>query len=95
VKLDATHKRLLEALLTEQNASGGELLSEVQEEDFRGFLGRGRELSLREANWVQTTYDESRLDERLVSKGEIPRGRDVQVPEVLRVLPKKPPGRMR
>jgi hypothetical protein len=63
--------------------------------------GRGpagvRRLSRRQITYIERKFDVLELgaDEalNLVSSGLVPRGREVPVPEALRVLPKKPPGR--
>jgi hypothetical protein len=56
----------------------------------------GRELTPSQRSWVrdihEKVFDEPRC-ENLFSSGKVPRGREVDTPEVLRNLPLKPPGR--
>ena len=55
-------------------------------------------LTLRQKAWIAEAYQEHELDaddvENLVSSGQVPRGKPVILPDVLRRLPLKPPGRM-
>jgi len=58
---------------------------------------RTRPLTERQREWVRTVADrEGIVDPRttnLVSRGVVPRGREVATPAVLRNLPLNPPGR--
>ena len=70
-------------------------------EAFQDMLSRmkknGRALSEKQRAWLRRTAERYGVtDERelnLVSRGLVPRGRDVPTPPALRNLPKKPPGR--
>lgn len=56
--------------------------------------GQRKCLSLRQRKWVNDVLDEFEpRAENLVSRGLVPRGRPVETPEVLKVLPKRPPTR--
>lgn len=57
--------------------------------------GKYNSLSTKQADWVRSVHTRLNLDEpeKLVSRGEIPRGKEVPTPEVLKNLPKRPPGR--
>ena len=63
---------------------------------FTDMLNRRRPLSDRQGKWVRGVY-EKLFDvpqyENLVSSGKVLRGREVETPEVLRNLPKRPPQR--
>jgi hypothetical protein len=63
---------------------------------FREMLERDFPLSDKQRTWVRNVY-EKLFDvpqyENLISSGKAPRGREVPLPEVLKHLPKKPPGR--
>ena len=64
--------------------------------DMRAYLakGRGRKLSDSQRSSVRLAHKRVLPKyENLVSRGLVPRGREVPVPEVLRNLPKKPPAR--
>ncbi len=72
-------------------------LNEREREAFDEMAQRGRILTARQRTWVDDVYRRLELDadeaENLWSDGAVPVGRPVDVPEVLRVLPKRPPGR--
>jgi hypothetical protein len=56
--------------------------------------GRRASLSERERLWVNDVIDrEEPRYANLVSRGLVPRGKEVDTPDVLKVLPLKPPGR--
>jgi hypothetical protein len=81
-----------------RQALGAKELKEHERDLFTVWLTELRDgvrnrLSMRQRVWANDVLDRS--DERaanLVSRGLVPRGREVAVPEVLRVLPKRPPG---
>jgi hypothetical protein len=51
-----------------------------------------RQLSGKQREWLRGVYDRFVPQyENLVSSGKVPRGREVETPAVLKVLPKKPP----
>jgi hypothetical protein len=51
--------------------------------------GEGRGLSVRQREWVESAL----LEYTPISASDVPRGREVQTPEVLKKLPLKPPTR--
>jgi len=58
--------------------------------------GRQTKLSDKQRAWVKSVYErvfEQPVYENLVSRGLVPRGREVATPEVLKNLPLKPPRR--
>ena len=56
--------------------------------------GERRVLSMRQKTWANDVIDRDEpRAENLVSRGLVPAGRPVEVPEVLKNLPLKPPGR--
>lgn len=56
--------------------------------------GRRERLSGKQRQWARDVLDEHIPQyENLVSTGKVPRGREVETPEVLRNLPKRPPPR--
>ena len=51
--------------------------------------GEGRGLSVKQREWVESAL----LEYTPMSAADVPRGREVHAPEVLRNLPMKPPAR--
>jgi hypothetical protein len=51
--------------------------------------GEGRGLSVRQREWVESAL----LEYTPISAADVPRGKEVPKPEVLKKLPMKPPGR--
>jgi hypothetical protein len=53
------------------------------------------ELTIKQREWVTNEAEKRGVPkyENLVSRGLVPRGKEVPLPEVLTVLPKRPPGR--
>ena len=67
-------------------------------EPFRQMLERDRQLSDKQRAWVKDVFErfcDEPIYKNLVSSGQVPRGREVELPAVLRPenLPKKPPQR--
>ena len=65
---------------------------------FRAMLERGAALTPKQRAWAVGVATGKFVDaepeyENLVSSGRVPRGREVETPAVLRVLPLRPPGR--
>jgi hypothetical protein len=55
-------------------------------------------LTRAQLDWIRAAFTKYELEAEmpamnLVSSGHVPRGRDVALPEVLRHLPKRPPGK--
>ncbi len=64
---------------------------------FDFMLSRGRELSEKQRAWVLGVHERlcgTPHYENSWSAGQVPRGREVETPSVLRQLPKRPPGRI-
>jgi len=73
-------------------------LSEQQREIVDDMVSKGRRLSTKQRKLLEafiegTPYEAEPEYLNLVSRGLVPRGREVETPEVLRNLPKLPPGR--
>jgi hypothetical protein len=95
--ISATDAHMLEKLIAwaNENDPDGERLSI---EPFRQMLDRDRPLSLKQVAWLKDVYDkfcDVPQYENLVSSGKVPRGREIELPEVLKKLPMKPPQRRR
>lgn len=94
----STDRAMLDALL------GSDRLTAYEEEafsDIRGQIERTmRPVTKAQRMWIENRYKALELDaaepaKNLVSSGQVPRGREVETPELLRYenLPKAPPGR--
>lgn len=78
-----------------------ERLTDTERDAFEGMQvwlvgDENRTLSTKQRNWVKDVaarLDVSETSLNLVSNGLVPRGNEVPTPEVLRYLPKRPPGR--
>ena len=85
--------KLLLALVDEHSHE----LTEGESEAFQDMLDRvrrGGRMSLKQKQWAQKTLEKFQPTyENLVSSGQVPRGKEVPLPEVLRNLPMRPPGR--
>jgi len=63
---------------------------------FKSMLAHNRPLTDKQRSWARSIHEqifESPKYENLVSRGLVPRGREVPTPTVLQNLPKKPPQR--
>ena len=74
--------------------------SELREEEREAFLSmkealdRYHQLTDKQRAWAKLRHEALHPQyENLVSRGMVPRGREVETPSVLRNLPKRPPGR--
>lgn len=52
-----------------------------------------RELTPKQLHWVQGRHDELELGDPAKRNARVPRGREVAPADVLKTLPKRPPGR--
>ncbi len=72
-------------------------LTETQREafvDMKGWLTDHHQLTDKQRSWVKSLHEKLVPQyQNLVSNGLVPRGREVETPEVLRHLPKRPPQR--
>jgi len=88
-----THLTLLRELL----ATAEGILGEAERTKFADMfacLEEGqRELTPKQLAWVQGRHDELLLGDPHERNANVPRGREVAPAEVLRTLPKRPPGR--
>jgi len=78
----------------EEHPEGEERFDVRAFERFRSLLRIGAGLTDKQASWVrgvhESVFGEPTYD-NLVSRGLVPRGREVATPEVLKNLPLKPP----
>jgi hypothetical protein len=90
---DISDRKLLQKTLEAMSAT------DSSRETFEGWLdeiesGQRKAISPKQRAWVNNVLDEYEpRAANLVSRGLVPRGREVETPEVLKVLPLKPPGR--
>ncbi len=82
-----TDKAIINSLLKEDLADGARKAFE----EMKTWLdrGEGRGLSVKQREWVESAL----LEHTPIAAADVPRGREVQAPEVLRNLPLKPPPR--
>lgn len=73
-------------------------LSDGAREAFEDMRAKGHDLKPNQRAWLQASLDGQNYEppaeyENISSSGRMVRGREVPTPEVLRNLPKRPPGR--
>lgn len=90
-----TDRQLLQALVAEE-----ERLTEVESKAFESMLNYLRDpftaLTPRQRQWADAVASRIEIDmppENLHSSGKVAIGKPVETPEILRNLPKRPPGR--
>lgn len=92
------HLELLRELLAAPDSEArAEGLGEVERSKFADMfacLEEGqRELTPKQLHWAQSRHDELMLGDPAKRNARVPRGREVAPADVLRTLPKRPPGR--